>query len=240
MLRADRVTKQIGHRRILHEVNLVVGRGERVALLGPNGAGKSTFLRIAATLLKATSGKVYVAGEPADESPRTRARLGVVLEHTLFYMSLSGRENLALYARLYGVPDAVRRADALLDRMGLALFADEPVRNYSRGMRQRLAIARALVHSPELLLLDEPYTALDQEGSALLNEILSSLAGEGRSLLLVTHELEPGGEPLPVDRAVLLENGRVADQVRTSGLRAERDGVGRWYRERVRPGLGRI
>ncbi|BAS27256.1 ABC transporter ATP-binding protein [Limnochorda pilosa] len=238
-LRADRVSKQIGHRRILHEVNLVVGRGERVALLGPNGAGKSTLLRICATLLKPTSGQVFIGGEPAAEKPALRARLGVLVEHTLFYMSLSGRENLLLYARLYGVPDARRWVDGLLDRMGLALFAGEPVRTYSRGMRQRLAIARTLVHSPDLLLLDEPYTALDQEGSARLNEVLTGLGPEGRSLLLVTHELEPGGAPLPVDRAVLLEGGRLVDEVTAGSLDGDPAQVGRWYRERVRPGLGR-
>lgn len=240
MLRMEQISKQIGHRSILHQVDLKVERGERLALLGPNGAGKSTLLRIAATLLKPTSGRVFIAGQPAGDHPAVRSRLGVVLEPTLFYMSLTARENLALYARLYRVPDPGRRAAELLDRVGLTLFADEPVRTYSRGMRQRLALARALVHSPELLLLDEPYTALDQEGCALLNELLGTLAQRGTAVLVVTHELEPGGSPLPVDGAVLLAGGRVKDQVTAPAPQPEAGWLGRWYRKRVGSGLRRV
>lgn len=212
-------------------------RGERVALLGPNGAGKSTLLRIAATLLKPTSGRLVIAGQPAGDHPAIRSRLGVVLEPTLFYMSLTARENLALYARLYGVPEPGRRTAELLDQVGLTLFADEPVRTFSRGMRQRLALARAVMHSPDLLLLDEPYTALDQEGCALLNELLAAMARRGSAVLVVTHDLEPGGRPLPVDRAVLLEAGRVKDQVAAPDFRPEPGWLGRWYQERVGAGL---
>lgn len=239
MLRAEQVSKQIGHRRILHQVDLQVERGERVALLGPNGAGKSTLLRIAATLLKPTSGRLLIAGQPAGDRPAVRSRLGVVLEPTLFYLSLTARENLTLYARLYRVAEPRRRAAELLDRVGLTLFADDPVRTYSRGMRQRLALARALVHSPDLLLLDEPYTALDQEGCTLLNGLLVTLARQGTAVLVVTHELEPGGSPLPVDRAVLLEGGRVVDEVAAPAPLLEAGWLGRWYRERVGEGLRR-
>lgn len=238
MLRLEHIAKQIGHRPILHQVDLEVERGQRVALLGPNGAGKSTLLRIAATLLKPSSGRVWIGGRPAGDDPSVRAQVGVVLEPTLFYLSLTARENLTLYARLYGVPQAGKRAAELLELVGLALFGDEPVRTYSRGMRQRLALARALVHSPQLLLLDEPYTALDQEGCALLNGLLERLAAQGTAVVVVTHELEPGGSPLPVDRAVLLDRGRLVDGVAVPPGR-EAGWLGRWYRERVGSGLGR-
>jgi len=237
ILRLEQISKQIGHRTILQRVDLTLERGERVALLGPNGAGKSTLLRIAATLLKPTSGRVFIGGRPAADHPAVRARLGVVLEPTLFYLSLTARENLALYARLYRVPEPGRRAAELLDQVGLTLFADEPVRTFSRGMRQRLALARAVVHAPDLLLLDEPYTALDQEGCALMNELLVRSARRGCAVLVITHDLEPGGSPLPVDRAVLLEAGRVKDEVAAPDLRPEPGWLGRWYQERVSVGL---
>ncbi len=170
----------------LIDVELSLERGERLLLLGPNGAGKSTFIRVFAGLMHASRGNALVMGQP----PRSaRGMVGVVSHTTYLYDELTAAENLRLYAELYGVPEPTQRATALLERVGLAHLADERVGRLSRGQQQRVTIARALLHDPPVLLLDEPDTGLDLAAFALLEDLTT--AGE-HTLVMTTHNLATG------------------------------------------------
>jgi ABC-type multidrug transport system ATPase subunit len=204
------VAKSYGRVAALRPLDLRVEAGRACVLLGSNGAGKSTLLGILGTLLHPTAGEVrYGSLRPADGA-RLRSQIGVCSHSTLCYGDLSGRENLALFGRLYGVADPSARAAELLDRVALGAAADRPARTYSRGMAQRLSIARALVHSPRLLLLDEPFSGLDRESAAAVAALLSDQA-RGQILVLATHDF---------DAAAGL--GRHAVVLRGGRLRAER------------------
>jgi len=202
------LTHAYGDRRAVAGVNLDVAPGERVAIAGPNGAGKSTLLRMMATLLRPGAGTLQVLGEELPAGAR-RARLGIgyLAHNPLVYLDLSPRQNLDLYADLCGVPNAARRIDDLLERMGLLARAEDPVRVLSRGMTQRLALARMLLHAPRLLLLDEPHAGLDAAGTALLDAELEATAFDGRAAVIVTHEVERIGAV--ADRLVVMRAGRV-------------------------------
>jgi len=199
-----------GGRTVLHGVNLDVGRGEAFGLLGPNGAGKTTLFHVLTGLLAPSSGSLVLDGRPATTSARAfRARTGVVFQQPALDSQLTARENLRLAARLYGVPaaDARRRIDALLERARLADRADEPVRRYSGGMRRRVELARALVHRPSLLILDEPTTGLDEGAYRGFWADLEALRREsGLTLLLTTHRAD---EAEHCDRLAILDQGRV-------------------------------
>jgi ABC-type multidrug transport system ATPase subunit len=202
------VTRTYGRRRALHRVSLACAAGEVVALLGPNGAGKSTLLSIAATLLEPSSGDVRFGGRTAaDLGAALRARIGLLAHDLYLYPELSAAENLAFFARLYGVADVPGRVARGLQAAGLTARGDDAVAGFSRGMRQRLAIERALVHEPRLVLLDEPFTGLDDSSATALRRRLEMLRTSGCIVLLTTHDLE-AVEDL-VDRAVLLSQGRV-------------------------------
>ncbi|HEY8498497.1 MAG TPA: heme ABC exporter ATP-binding protein CcmA [Limnochordales bacterium] len=188
MIRAEGVVKEFAGRPVLDGVDLTVEAGEAVALFGPNGAGKSTLVRALAGLTRIDRGRILIAGTPIERAtPELRRRMGLLAHQGFLYDSLSGEENLRFWARLYGVPDARTRIAALLRRMGLWAFAGDPVRTYSRGMVQRLALARVLLHDPEIYLLDEPFTGLDRAGVQLLREILEELVARRRTLLVVSH-----------------------------------------------------
>ena len=199
--------KVYGRQRALGGVDLTLRAGEATALLGPNGAGKSTLVGILATLVAPSSGEVRYSGARAGDD-ELRAGIGVIAHESLCYGDLTGRENLQFFARLYGIPDARAVADALLARVGLVEAAARPARTYSRGMMQRLAVARALVHRPRLLLADEPFTGLDRGGVALLAELLAEERARGAILVVVTHDFDAVA-PL-IDRVVVLARGRVA------------------------------
>ncbi|MEN3009628.1 MAG: ABC transporter ATP-binding protein [Candidatus Bipolaricaulaceae bacterium] len=196
----------------LRGVDLAVERGEFLALLGRNGAGKTTLLKIVSTLLLPTAGEVRVEGYDAVRQPKeVRRRIGVVLsgERTL-YWKLTGLENLLLFGGLYNLPrrEAKARAQELLALVGLSPFAHVSVEKYSTGMRKRLSIARALMHRPSLLILDEPTAGLDPQGTAELWQILRDLRAERRiTVLMATHNMLEA-EVLP-DRLVILEEGRI-------------------------------
>jgi heme exporter protein A len=214
------ITKRYGPARALRGVDLAFERGECVALLGPNGAGKSTILRIVAGLARATSGDLLLDGRPAESHGGAwRARLGHVSHHLMLYESLTTRENLGFAGRLHGVAQQRSRADQILRSLGLQDRADEPVRQLSRGLAQRAAVARALLHDPEILLLDEPYTGLDQASGAALTTLLHSLRRKGRLLLLVTHDLAHASAL--ATRVVHLRQGRVIADVAGGGLGIE-------------------
>lgn len=190
MIEVRSLVKAFGLQAVLRGVNLHIGRGEFVALLGPNGAGKTTLLRILASLARPSRGEVRLGGRRLpDEAAAVRRILGVVSHQPLVYGDLTAEENLRFYARLYGVPESKRRIDEVLEMVGLDRRRRDPVREYSRGMQQRLAIGRAVLHDPQVLLFDEPHTGLDQEASAMLDGVLREVAGRGRTVLMTSHDL---------------------------------------------------
>ncbi len=208
MIDALGLSKSFGPHVALQDVSLHVEPGEAVAVVGPNGAGKTTLLRILATLSRPTAGDLRIFGaDPARAGVGIRCRIGFLSHRTLLYEDLTAGENLEFYARLYRLPGALPRIDELLERVGLASRRGDLVRTYSRGMQQRLAVARALLHDPELLLLDEPYAGLDPFAVDELTALLAGLRAEGRTLLLTTHDL--GGRLALAERAVVLREGRV-------------------------------
>ncbi|MFM7203366.1 MAG: heme ABC exporter ATP-binding protein CcmA [Myxococcota bacterium] len=187
--------KRYGHQLALRGLNLTVQQGEFIALFGPNGAGKTTFIRILAQLLRPTSGEVRLMGVPlAELGPETRRQLGVISHQTFLYPNLTGRENLFFYGQLFDVPQLEARVEEVLAAVELSSRADGLVATFSKGMAQRLAIARAILHRPRLILLDEPYTGLDQHASALLTSLLRGLKDGERTFLMTTHHLEQGLE----------------------------------------------
>ena len=203
--------KRFGAVVALRGIDLDIEPGSALAVLGPNGAGKSTLLRILAGLAQPTSGHLTLGNSDRDSGKRTRgatrAQVGFVGHATLLYPELTARENLVFAGRLHGVADAGERADTLLEREGFSAVAHRRAGAFSRGMAQRLSIARALVHGPELILLDEPFTGLDQPSAERLGARLSELRQSGHTLVLVTHDLRQAGAI--AQAAVVLVRGRI-------------------------------
>jgi heme exporter protein A len=202
------VGKVYGRQRALAAVDLTLRAGDCALLLGANGAGKSTLLGILSTLVRPSSGELTFGGRAADAE--VRAAIGVIAHDALVYGDLSGRENLDFFAALYAIADGAR-AGALLERVGLADAADRPARTYSRGMLQRLAVARALLHAPRLLLLDEPFTGLDGAATRTLAALLEQERRSGAMLILATHDLT--SVTGLATRALVLRRGRIAHDV---------------------------
>jgi heme exporter protein A len=219
----DDVSRHFGRRRALARISFTVGRGEILGLLGPNGAGKSTMLSLMATLMRPTSGRIRFGAldlEIAEShAPALRGRIGV-LGHDLFlYPELTARENLAFFAGLYRLTVPKRVAMTALDRADLVDRADDQVGSFSRGMRQRVALERALIHDPRLVLLDEPFTGLDDASAAALVARLKTLRGAGAIIVIATHDLDIAEGLL--DQALFLRDGRVAHTAaRPEGLRS--------------------
>ncbi|MXV92167.1 MAG: heme ABC exporter ATP-binding protein CcmA, partial [Chloroflexi bacterium] len=192
----------------LRGLDFVVQRGECALLLGANGSGKSTLLRLLCGLSRASSGSIRIGGWLLpEEAPAVRAQIGLLAHRPLLYANLTARENLDFFAALYNIAPAerTRRRDDLLQQVGLAARADGLVRDFSRGMQQRLSLARALLHQPDLLLLDEPYTGLDEAGCAILDGLLAAASAGGCTIIMSTHQLER--MPSMVDRALILSDG---------------------------------
>lgn len=206
-LRAESLVRRFGMRRAVDGVSLSLGAGECLALFGPNGAGKTTLLRMLGGLLKPTQGRVEVHGQPVRGEWTTRAIIGVLSHHTLLYAALTARENVRFAAECHGLPDADDAAMRALTRLEVQGRADTPVRLLSRGLQQRVSIARALVHEPRLVLLDEPYTGLDETGARALTRALSQLVHAGATLVLVTHNLAEGLSM--ATRAAIMLDGRI-------------------------------
>lgn len=201
----------------LRGVEFEVAAGGALALLGPNGAGKSTLLHLLAGLTRPSAGTLRI-GDGSPERRRVRARVGFIGHASFLYPALSARENLLFAAKLYGVADAARRADQLLAEQGLAAVAQRAAGTFSRGMAQRLAIARGLVHDPEIVLLDEPFAGLDRAAAEALAARLRGLREQRRTLVLVTHELARASEL--ADQALVLVRGRVVHRATGDGLAA--------------------
>jgi heme exporter protein A len=188
------------------DLDLQVHSGESLTIFGPNGAGKTTLVKLLAGVLRPTQGRLRLFGE---EHPRAslRRRIGLVSHGSFLYGDLSAAENLSFYGKLYAVADAESRIDEMLREVGLAAWRERPVRTFSRGMEQRLALARAFFHDPDLLLLDEPYTGLDPQAAAHLQEILLRFHRRGKTIVLTTHDIGRGLEVC--DQAVILSGGRL-------------------------------
>jgi heme exporter protein A len=190
MIEVKKLTKRFGLKTVLRGLDFEVQPGEFVALLGPNGAGKTTFLRILASLSRPTFGEVRVAGFGLPgQAALVRARLGVVSHQPLLYGDLTADENLRFYGRLYAIENLGGRIDEVLETVGLASRRRDLVRTFSRGMQQRLAIGRAILHDPEVLLFDEPHTGLDQDACDMLDGLLKTVAVSGRTVVITSHDL---------------------------------------------------
>jgi heme ABC exporter ATP-binding subunit CcmA len=215
------VTRNFGRRRALSRVSFSCRSGEIVAVLGPNGAGKSTLLSIASTLLRPTSGEVLYGQRAAQgDSALLRRHIGLLAHDLFVYPELSAAENLRFFGRLYRLPQVERSVAAALEHAQLAERRDDVVAGFSRGMRQRLAIERALLHSPRFVLLDEPFTGLDDAAVSVLQARLSALRTAGCIVLLATHDLEIIDRI--IDRAFVLIGGKVAALDASPGSLRER------------------
>ena len=212
MIQINGLMKQYGFNPVLRGVNLHVQPGEFVTLVGPNGASKSTLMRIVATLLKPTAGEVKIGGWLMPQfSSRVRRHIGLVSHQTLLYGDLTAAENLLFFAKLYQLDNSQERVTQALKRVGLAARERDAVRTFSRGMMQRLTLARATLHEPDVLLLDEPYTGLDQDASTLLDSLLQREAANGRTILMITHDLVHGLNLC--DRIAILSRGKIVREL---------------------------
>jgi ABC-type multidrug transport system ATPase subunit len=205
------ITKSFGNHLALRGVDLGVKKGEFLTLFGPNGAGKTTLIKVLTTLLKPSAGSVRIAGLDIHDSSVTILRkIGVVSHQTFLYDELTAYENLKFYGKMYDVTNLEERIYDLITKVGLASRLHDRVRTLSRGMQQRLSIARAMIHNPSIILLDEPETGLDQYASAMLGEILNTLSTGEQTMVMTTHNLERGLEM--GNRIAILAEGKIVYQ----------------------------
>jgi heme exporter protein A len=217
MIEVRKLVKRFGLKTVLRSVDFQVQAGEFVALLGPNGAGKTTFLRILASLSRPAIGEVRIAGyRLPEQAAAVRRRLGVVSHLPLLYGDLTAEENLRFFGRMYGVANLDSRITEVLDLVGLLPRRRDLVRTFSRGMQQRLAIGRAVLHDPEVMLFDEPHTGLDQEASAMLDHVLQEVAARGRTVVMTSHDLARSGDL--ASRFDILSRGTIAASVQRTDI----------------------
>ncbi|MDX1600032.1 MAG: heme ABC exporter ATP-binding protein CcmA [Anaerolineales bacterium] len=220
MIETRGLVKTFGLKPVLRGIDFSCSAGEFVALVGPNGAGKTTFLRILATLASPTAGALRIAGLPLPgAAEQVRRQLGVLAHQPLLYADLTAAENLRFFGRMYSVPNRETRAQELLKLVGLWSVRNEPVRAFSRGMQQRLAIARSVLHRPAVLLFDEPHTGLDQEAADMLDGLMLEVASEGRTVVMTTHDL--GRAHRLSSRVDVLSRGLVRTSVSTHQVTEE-------------------
>lgn len=217
-LEAAGLTRAFGRRRAVQSVSFSLDAGNVLALFGPNGAGKTTLLRLLAGLLRPTAGRVAMSGEDIRGGTAARGRVGLISHQTMLYPALTSLENVEFAARLHGVRSPVAAAERALETMGIADRRDSLVKTLSRGMQQRVSIARAIVHEPAIVLLDEPYTGLDAAGAAALSSLLGVLRQRGSTMVIVTHNIEEG---LAVSsHAGVMLRGEMATLVPSAGIEA--------------------
>lgn len=216
VLHIDHVSKSFRRHLVLKDIDFKLKQGEFLTILGSNGAGKTTLLKIIATILKPSNGNIFFKGENITNHPAVyRRQLGVISHHSFLYGDLSGRQNLKFYSKLYDITEE-NRIEMLLKQVALENKANQLVRSYSRGMLQRLSIARALLHDPEILLFDEPFTGLDQVAETVLDQILNQNHTGHRLAILVTHDLRKGYEH--ADQLTVLKDGRLINLGQKSDL----------------------
>ena len=220
MIEVRKLVKTFGRKPVLRGLDFSVPEGDFVAVVGPNGAGKTTLLRILASLARPTLGAVRLAGWrlPA-EAGAVRRILGVVSHQPLLYGDLTAEENLRFYGRLYSVSELEARVERVLEMVGLRPRRRDLVRTFSRGMQQRLSIGRAILHEPLVLLLDEPHTGLDPEAAVMLDRLLGQVAGEGRTVVMTSHDLQRAASL--ANRVDVLAGGVMAASVRKGELDSE-------------------
>lgn len=209
VLELTRVVKRFGPVTAVRNLSLGIEKGQFVALFGPNGAGKTTLLQLIAQLSQPTAGSLSF---PEKDTLQLRRLIGYVSHQSLLYGQLTGFENLIFYARLYGLEEPAERATNMLQKMDLARASHQLTATYSSGMKQRLSLGRALIHEPELLLLDEPYAGLDRHGSRLLTDVLRQLREQGRTVILITHNLFEG--LTLADRVLIMRRGELMYEAR--------------------------
>lgn len=230
VIQAQKLVKRFGMKLVLKGLDFSAEAGEFIALLGPNGAGKTTFLRILSSLSRPTAGMVQVAGYYLpQQAAAVRSNLGVLSHQPLLYGDLTGEENLRFYGKMYNVPDLDGRIGEVLEIVDLAARGTDLVRTYSRGMQQRLAIARSIIHDPEILLLDEPYTGLDQHASSMLDEVLKQVAGQGRTVVMTSHDLARAADL--ASRFDVLSFGKIIASARREDI--PEDGLLAFYRRSI-------
>ena len=220
MIEVSRLWKSYGPVDALRGIDLKIEKGEFLTVFGPNGAGKSTLLKILSTIIRPTSGKVNTDGiDISSANEDARRRIGVISHKAFLYGNLSAKENLLFFGRLYDLPDLEKRIDELLTEVGLAHRANDMVRTFSRGMLQRLTIARAIIHNPAIILLDEPYTGLDQHAARMLTNLLKKLHTEDKTIVMTTHDITNGLEIS--DRIVIQILGRIVFEDRSANQTVE-------------------
>jgi heme exporter protein A len=228
MIEVRHLVKTFGIKAVLRGVDLHLDAGEFVALVGPNGAGKTTLLRILASLSRPSMGEVSVAGyRLPEQAAQVRRSLGVVSHQPLLYGDLTAEENLRFYGRMYGLRGLDGRVEQVLDLVGLAARRRDLVRQFSRGMQQRLAIGRAILHDPEVMLFDEPHTGLDQDASAMLDDVLRQVAVRGRTVVMTSHDLGRAADL--AGRVDVLSRGKIRASFRKGEMAAGR--LAELYRE---------
>ncbi|MYA69579.1 ABC transporter ATP-binding protein [Candidatus Poribacteria bacterium] len=233
-LRASQLTKDFGHRSIVKNATLSVNPGEVVTIFGPNGAGKTTLIKILATLLKPTSGELEIEGTDAiEDCSGVRNMLGVVIHETLAYPAFSPYENLKFFGQMYGVKQLEQRATTLLTEVGLQRFVHEPLHIFSRGMTQRFMIARALLHRPSVLLLDEPFSGLDAAAKQFVLERIAQEQQDGKGIIITTHNTELGY--LVGTTFFFMINGELEEVAQRDEITAER--LLLMYEEKMRSNL---
>ena len=211
------LTKSFGTSLTLKGLDIDVAPGESVLILGPNGAGKTTLLKILSTIMSPSSGKVHIDGlDLKEHAEEARSRIGIVTHHNFLYGNLSAYENLDFYARLYGVPERHRHIEEVIELVGMKQRLHDRVVTFSRGMQQRVSIARALLHRPSIMLLDEAETGLDQQAMTTLWEALKTEDGKSRTVVLTTHNLERGLKMS--DRVIILDKGVIVHHSSTKEM----------------------
>lgn len=231
MIVVKNLTKRFGPKTVLKALNFEVESGEFVALLGPNGAGKTTFLRILASLSRPLFGEVRVADyRLPQQASMVRRRLGVVSHLPLLYGDLTAEENLRFYGRMYAVPELDNRIVEVLEMVGLYPRRRDLVRTFSRGMQQRLAIGRAVLHDPDVMLFDEPHTGLDQDACVMLDTVLREVAAKGRTVVMTSHDLARAADL--ASRFDVLSRGKIIASVKRNEMDTTDNLLG-FYRQAV-------
>ncbi len=211
IIEAKGLEKKFGYKTALRKVDLFLEEGDCLALFGPNGAGKTTLIQILCSLMRPTSGEVVIAGFDARyNSVALHQIIGVIAHDTFLYSDLTAAENLIFYGRMYNVPQLNEKIEELIKLVGLSEYMNNHVQTFSRGMRQRLSVARAIIHDPMILFLDEPYTGLDQQGAEDLQQLLKRFRDQGKTIVLTSHNLSRGLELC--NKVAILKSGALIYQ----------------------------
>jgi heme exporter protein A len=236
-LQVNHLGKAFGRQKVLNDINFSLAPGEILAICGTNGAGKTTLLNVLATLLRADSGEVVYFGRPLPGNENMiRRRIGVVSHQTMLYNDLTAGENLMFFAKIYQLDEPAQMVEKAFNEVGLTARRNQIVRTLSRGMQQRLTIARAILHDPDLLLMDEPFSSLDQQSEGSLFKMIDTMAAGGRSVFFVSHDLSQIART--AHRALFLSNGKIMDELKKDDLTA--NNLSAHYRDLMEKGRSAV